>query len=273
MKDRGRLELIAIGAVFCAATGAALLAGRDARALNKPPAPQQTIAGSGKASDSPLACNIRALDPSQRARVHVLVTELRAKVQAVNELPYGYVIGLPREGQLIQHAAEYIALERQCCPFFDFTLEAVREGGPVWLKLTGREGVKEFARLEFRLRVRPASAASDEASGAASGTAKESPLVCNDKALDSAQWLRLGALLTSFRAKKQEAMELPDGYAIRLPAESAAVRDVAEYMTLVGQCSPYFGVAMEVGCDGGPVWLKITGRSGVKELARRELGI
>jgi hypothetical protein len=39
--------------------------------------------------------------------------------------------------------AEWIALERRCCPFFRFQLDVEGETGPVWLRLTGA-GVKEF---------------------------------------------------------------------------------------------------------------------------------
>lgn len=34
--------------------------------------------------------------------------------------------------------------ERLCCPFFDFILEVGREGGPVWLALSGGPGVKDY---------------------------------------------------------------------------------------------------------------------------------
>ena len=40
--------------------------------------------------------------------------------------------------------AEFIALERACCPFFNFQLEIVEENGPTWWRVTGREVVKEF---------------------------------------------------------------------------------------------------------------------------------
>jgi hypothetical protein len=43
---------------------------------------------------------------------------------------------------------EFISLERLCCPFLGFALEVEPESGPVWLRLTGREGVKAFVREE-----------------------------------------------------------------------------------------------------------------------------
>lgn len=167
---------------------------------------------------------------------------------------------------MIRDAAEYVTLERLCCPFFDFALEAKREAGPVWLTLTGREGVKEFAKIEFGIQQKA------NPSTSAPGV-KESPLACNDAALNPAQLKRLVAVLKEFRTAKEETRELPDGYAVRLPGSAAMVQDIADYMAVVRLCSPYFETTLQVECEGGPVWLKLTGRDGVKELAKTELGI
>jgi hypothetical protein len=48
-------------------------------------------------------------------------------------------------------AAEFMTLERLCCPFLTLTLEVERERGPLWLTLTGREGVKPFLQAELGL--------------------------------------------------------------------------------------------------------------------------
>ncbi len=63
-------------------------------------------------------------------------------------MPDGYAFRLPGEHDLITKTAEFISLERLCCPFLRFALEVGAEGGDVWLRLTGREGVKEFIREE-----------------------------------------------------------------------------------------------------------------------------
>jgi hypothetical protein len=47
--------------------------------------------------------------------------------------------------------AEFVGFERLCCPVFALTIEAEAERGPVWLRITGREGVKPFARAELGL--------------------------------------------------------------------------------------------------------------------------
>ena len=219
---------------------------------------------------SRLACNAAALNPVQRARIRALLDEFHAGRKEVRELSNGYSVRLPTDGSAIRDAAEYITLERLCCPFFDFALKAEREGGPVWLNLTGREGVKEFARLEFGLDqdLHP-----DMDSAATTATVRESPLVCNDRALNPTQSDRLGAFIKGFRAAKQEVREFADGYAIRLPVSVESIRDTAEFMSIVRLCSPYFETTLLVECDGGPVWLKITGRQGVKELVKADLRI
>jgi hypothetical protein len=51
-------------------------------------------------------------------------------------------------GQLV----EWIELERRCCPFFGFEVHWDRKNEPVWLYLTGPEGVKDFILDEFGLR-------------------------------------------------------------------------------------------------------------------------
>jgi hypothetical protein len=38
--------------------------------------------------------------------------------------------------------------ERACCPFFDIDMRLEREGGSLWLGLTGREGVKQFIQAD-----------------------------------------------------------------------------------------------------------------------------
>ena len=44
---------------------------------------------------------------------------------------------------------KWVAGERLCCPFFDIDVHVEREGGSLWLRLTGREGVKQFIRADF----------------------------------------------------------------------------------------------------------------------------
>jgi hypothetical protein len=48
-------------------------------------------------------------------------------------------------------AARWASYERRCCPFFVFELELGPDEGPLWLRVTGGPGIKEFIWSEFRL--------------------------------------------------------------------------------------------------------------------------
>ncbi|HEX5081967.1 MAG TPA: hypothetical protein VFY40_07975 [Blastocatellia bacterium] len=104
------------------------------------------------ASESPIACNLNALDREQRRRHQSLTEQLRAAAQETRELTDGYSFRLPSDEATIQKTAEWITMERRCCPFIAFGIEVGREGGPLWLSLTGREGVKAFLKTEFDLK-------------------------------------------------------------------------------------------------------------------------
>jgi hypothetical protein len=90
-----------------------------------------------------------AIEPDKRQQ-HISTAEhLFHSVKEVRELPNGYSFRLPDEPDILLKGAEFISLERLCCPFFGFTIEVEPEGGDVWLQLTGREGVKPFIRAEI----------------------------------------------------------------------------------------------------------------------------
>jgi hypothetical protein len=99
--------------------------------------------------ESPFACNMQAIPPPVRPKHLETARELFGAVRHIRELPNGYAFQLPNESDLLLKVAEFISLERLCCPFFGFTLEIEPEGGSLWLQLTGREGVKPFIRAEL----------------------------------------------------------------------------------------------------------------------------
>jgi len=99
----------------------------------------------------PIACDFNAMNVEQRNRYNAVSQHLRASVKEVRELPDGYALQLPTEPSVILMAAEFMTLERLCCPFLTLALEIESQGGPTWLQLTGREGVKEFLQAELGL--------------------------------------------------------------------------------------------------------------------------
>ena len=70
-------------------------------------------------------------------------------VQEIKELPNGWAWRLPSTSEILLLVAEDLNMERLCCPFVNYTLEIESNHGPFWLRMTGREGVKEFLRMGF----------------------------------------------------------------------------------------------------------------------------
>jgi hypothetical protein len=92
---------------------------------------------------------MRAMTSDERTQHAALAAELFASVQERKELSNGYALRLPAGRWL--DAARWAELEQKCCPFFSFTLDAAADRGPLWLRITGRAGVKEFMKDELGL--------------------------------------------------------------------------------------------------------------------------
>jgi hypothetical protein len=97
-------------------------------------------------------CRLDALTSKERERHLTLWKRLKASRQEVQELQNGYAIGFPGDSQTLMEVAEFISRERRCCPFFTFEIEVADEGKPLWLRLTGTKGVKEFIKSEIGIQ-------------------------------------------------------------------------------------------------------------------------
>jgi hypothetical protein len=104
----------------------------------------------GATAQAPFACNILALTPEIRVRHFLeLGPMLRSLRTGVRELPDGYEFSFPSDPKTFALLTDWTEQERLCCPFFNIELQKEREGGPVWLRLTGRHGTKGFIRAGF----------------------------------------------------------------------------------------------------------------------------
>jgi hypothetical protein len=112
----------------------------------------QPLSSSQTERVSPFACNAFALAPEVRKRhFEDLGPALLNLRKSTRELPDGYEFEFPADNSTFELLAEWAFQERLCCPFFDVQLRFDREGGPLWLRLSGRPGTKEFIKAEFRL--------------------------------------------------------------------------------------------------------------------------
>src|SRR6266496_5155769 len=125
-------------------TAIAVVAPAAISATPEPSSPSEQV--------SPFACNALALSPEVRKRhFEELGPALLKLKRSTRELPDGYELELPADNRTYQLLTEWAFQERLCCPFLDIGLRFDREGGPLWLRLTGRPGTKEFIKEEFDL--------------------------------------------------------------------------------------------------------------------------
>ena len=102
-------------------------------------------------SDAPMACRMDALGASGRARHAALVAELASARPAVEELPEGFAFRFPSRPYLFLRVAEWIGLERECCPFLAIRLELEHANRSLRVSVTGPAGTKDFLRAELPL--------------------------------------------------------------------------------------------------------------------------
>ena len=95
------------------------------------------------------ACNLKAISAADRPRYHTLVKRLRLSIRSRSEIANGYTFELDHKAVTLPEAAEWISMERLCCPFLTLQL-SVLPNQPQWiLTLTGPDGVKPLIEAEF----------------------------------------------------------------------------------------------------------------------------
>lgn len=102
-----------------------------------------TIKQAATENDVPIACSLDAIGPDELPRHREVTRTLFAAIVEKQERSDGFSYRLPAESDAILLAAEFVARERLCCPFYTFTLELKPASHSLWLHLTGEEGAKE----------------------------------------------------------------------------------------------------------------------------------
>jgi len=84
-----------------------------------------------------LACNIGAIGEADLPSYKILCTRLQNAITDRRELPDGFAFRLNGESASLLDAAQWISLERLCCPFLTFQLQTVGSDRDYWLTLQG----------------------------------------------------------------------------------------------------------------------------------------
>jgi hypothetical protein len=103
--------------------------------------------GGGVSENDGFCCNMNAMTPKHREQYQVLRAKLESSVDAVYELLDGYVLRLRAGTFAVAELAAFVVLETRCCPFLTLIMD--RKGDSLALRITGRDGVKDFIRAEF----------------------------------------------------------------------------------------------------------------------------
>jgi len=110
-----------------------------------------TAQAAASTKESPFACAMNVFTSAERKQhFEEFGPRLRASLTGIRELSNGYEFRFAPDPAAYEVLSAWMLQERRCCPFFDLNLRLDREGGPMSLTLTGREGVKEFIAEEFR---------------------------------------------------------------------------------------------------------------------------
>jgi hypothetical protein len=93
---------------------------------------------------------------------------------------------------------------------------------------------------------------------------------CNTKSLSIAEWAHKRQISQKMKIARAEREELVNGYAFRFRLEEVSLIELADWVSSEARCCPFFGMSIEVEPDGGPLWLRLTGKEGVKQFIRME---
>jgi hypothetical protein len=90
-------------------------------------------------------------------------------------------------------------------------------------------------------------------------------IACNLDLLSAAERDRRAALAEAVVAQAHSVQELTDGYALQLPVTSSLAHESLEWLLLERRCCSFFRLELELEPQGGSLWLRLRGGSGVKE--------
>lgn len=101
----------------------------------------------GEASGA--ACDLTAIPATVRPRYRALIEQVRKAIRGRRELPDGYTFQLDSESVTLPEVAEWMSMERLCCPFLMLHMTASGRQTGWLLTVTGPAGVKPILEAVF----------------------------------------------------------------------------------------------------------------------------
>lgn len=97
------------------------------------------------------------------------------------------------------------------------------------------------------------------------------PIACKPNAIDEDEREQHKTNSEKLFASIEEWMELPKGYALRIPTKTELIEKAGAFIAQERKCCPFFSFNLEVTPDGGTVWLKLTGNKEVKKFIKQNV--
>ena len=97
----------------------------------------------------PLSCDLSALSLAQRKRHSELIRYVLSETLSLKELVEGYEFSFKKDAEVFLKLAEWVVLERVCCPFLLFSLALDRGDAPIRLGITGPAGTKDVLKASY----------------------------------------------------------------------------------------------------------------------------
>lgn len=94
-----------------------------------------------------LACNLNAINNQERGAHLQVIKKLFNSVTKIEDDSNGYVFIVTDKPGVMKVIELFISNETKCCSFFKIQIK--NTGNDIRLKISGKEGVKQFIRAEF----------------------------------------------------------------------------------------------------------------------------
>jgi hypothetical protein len=110
-----------------------------------------TACAAAQADTAPVfACNLKTFSSAERLRYDVLMKRLRGAIRDEMETSNGYVFKLDSKTVTLPEVAEWMGMERLCCPFLTLQLAASGNQADWLLTLTGPLGCNTAVPIRAR---------------------------------------------------------------------------------------------------------------------------
>jgi hypothetical protein len=96
-------------------------------------------------------------------------------------------------------------------------------------------------------------------------------LICVPSAIPAPERARHFVLARELLNKAAERADLPDGYAFRFAADKLV--ELVRFIDNERKCCPFMTFHLQIGPQAGPIWLRMTGPEGTREVLQAELSL